>query len=234
MKREIFGPEARILPPDVEAEERRVDAERLPQSGDGSVQVRAPVCVRRAQVEGLRSARVGRMEVTAPGLDHAEALQVVKGERDRAVAARREPDQGTRPAIRNRPEVGVDVGRELLRDGPFPISTRPPVQVLRIRVVIPRRLRGDEDRPAPQAGERVLQEADIAVRLRGRGQSVQEVDNRVAEVAAGVTGGKQHDEAYPPANGSRLERGELGRWAARAIRFQCGLGNSTCRDQRDK
>src|SRR2546429_3937534 len=234
VEREILRPEPSIPPADVEAEEGRVNAERLPQADDGVVQVRAAVAPRRAEVQRLRSTRIRRVEIAAPRLDHTEALQVVKRERDGSVAARREADQRTRPAIRNRPEVGVDVGRELLRDRALPVSARAPIEVLGIRVVISRPLRGNQDRLAPQAGERVLQEADAPVGPRRRRQAVEEVDDRVAEVAADIARRQEYDEMHSPADGLRLKRGELGRWPARATRLQSCLGNGTRRDQRNE
>src|SRR2546430_16015008 len=234
VEREILRPETSIPPADVEAEEGRVNAERLPQGDDGVAQVRAAVAPRRAEVQRLRSTRIRRVEVAAPRLDHAEALKVVKRGRDGSVPARREPDQRTRPAIRNGPEVGVDVGRELLRDRALPVSARAPIEVLGIRVVISRPLRGNQDRLAPQAGERVLQEADAPVGLRRRRQAVEEVDDRVAEVAADIPRRQEYDEMHSPADGLRLKRGELGRWPARATRLQSCLGNGTRRDQRNE
>src|SRR6266480_4591294 len=191
VEREILRPETSIPPADVEAEEGRVNAERLPQADDGVVQVRAAVAPRRAEVQRLRSTRI-------------------------------------------RPEVGVDVGRELLRDRALPVSARAPIEVLGIRVVISRPLRGNQDRLAPQAGERVLQEADAPVGPRRRRQAVEAVDDRVAEVAADIARRQEYDEMHSPADGLRLKRGELGRWPARATRLQSCLGNGTRRDQRNE
>jgi len=125
MKREILRPEASVPTADVEAEEGRLSAESVPQADDGVVQVRAPVTLRRPQVQCLPSARIGRVEITAPRLDHAEALEVVERERDRSVAAGREADESACPAIGDRPEMRVDVSGKLLRDGALPVSTGP-------------------------------------------------------------------------------------------------------------
>src|SRR6266550_9251537 len=103
VEREILRPETSIPPADVEAEEGRVNAERLPQADDGVVQVRAAVAPRRAEVQRLRSARIGRVEVAAPRLDHTEALEVVEREGNRSVPAGREADESACPAIGDRP-----------------------------------------------------------------------------------------------------------------------------------
>src|SRR2546427_9627976 len=91
VEREILRPETSIPPADVEAEEGRVNAEGLPQADDGVVQVRAAVAPRRAEVQRLRSTRIRRVEVAAPRLDHTEALQVVKRERDGSVPPAERP-----------------------------------------------------------------------------------------------------------------------------------------------
>src|SRR5215831_597242 len=106
------------------------------------------------------------MEVAAPRLDDAEVVQVVKGEGDRAVPAGREPDEGAGTPLRDRPEVRIDIGRKLLRDGLLPVASRAPVQVLRVRVVVTRALRSHQDRARAQARKRIAQKADVAVRTR--------------------------------------------------------------------
>src|SRR6185295_3754172 len=113
VKRQILRAEPGIAAADVEAEERRVDAELMPQTGDGVVQVRAAVALSRAKVERLRSAWISRMEVAAPRLDHPEAVQVVECERNGSVPTGGQADDCARPAIRDRAEVAVDVRGEL-------------------------------------------------------------------------------------------------------------------------
>src|SRR4029077_1225212 len=59
---EVVRPEAVVAATDVEAEEGRLSAKSVPQAVNGVVQVRAPVALRRAEVQGLCPARIGRVE----------------------------------------------------------------------------------------------------------------------------------------------------------------------------
>jgi len=166
MQLEILRPEASVSTTDVETEEGRLSVESVPKPVNGVVQVRPSVALRRAQVERLRSARIGRVEVAAPGLDHAEALEVVERKRHRSVPAGREADESARPAIGDRPELRVDVSGKLLRDSPLPISSRTPIEIFGVPVVISGRLRRNKDGLPTQARKGLLQEVDVAVGLR--------------------------------------------------------------------
>jgi hypothetical protein len=235
VKREVLRSEARVAAADVEGEVRRARAESVPKPGDGVVQIRPPVAAGRAEVERRRSLRIGRVEVAAPRLDDPKVVQVVQDERDRAVPARGKPDDGPGASVGDRPIVGVDIGRKLLRDRPLPVAARTPVEVLRVCVVVVGPLGRDQDRLRAKASERVAQEADVSVGVRGRGQAVKEVDDRVATRGVVISGRQQDDEVDASPHGpGRERRAPHRRLAFRALALEGGLSDCPRRDQRDE
>src|SRR5437588_10790674 len=101
---DVLRAEAAILVSDVEGEEcgtpAHVRAERRNQVVD------AP---RRRVRHHAGPARVRRLEVAAPGLDYGERGEVVDGEQDGAVTARREADERAAAPMGDRPVARIDV-----------------------------------------------------------------------------------------------------------------------------
>jgi hypothetical protein len=187
---QVLRAEAAVAAADVEGEEGRPPPEGPPQGPDVRVRACARVRRLRADVERRSAGRVRRVEVTAPGLDDRERLEVVEGEERRAVPAGREPDDRAGPPAADRPEAVVDDARQLLPDRGLPVAAGPPVEVLRVAVAVARGLRRDEDRRPADAVERAAEEVDAAVGPgRGR-QPVEEVDDGVAQAAVREPGGR--------------------------------------------
>src|SRR5439155_931291 len=85
-------------------------------------------------------------EVAAPGLDRAELVEMVEPDQECAVAAGRDAEDRPAAPVRDRAEVRVDPGGQLVRERGLPVAAGPPVQVLRIGVAVPIALRGDQER----------------------------------------------------------------------------------------
>src|SRR5262249_60744099 len=103
---------------------------RGPRGGGGFVEFRGAVWAGGPRVEGGGSRRICGVEVTAPGLDDAEVVEVVKRERARAVPAGGEPDEGAGAPVADRPGVRVDVPGKLLRNRLLPVAPPSPAEVL--------------------------------------------------------------------------------------------------------
>ena len=132
------------------------------------------------------------MEVTAPGLDDREPIQVMERDEHRAVPTRGQADDRARAAVAKSPEVPVHVGRHLARDRGLPAAPGAPVEVFRIGVVVSRALWCNDDRTAAALVERVPEEVDPAEGGRPGRQAVQEVHHRIPQVA-GLVAGREVD-----------------------------------------
>src|SRR5205085_3857627 len=143
---DVLGAEAPVAAADVEGEERRPPAERLPQRPDVGVGAGTGVRGGGAHVERRGAGRVRGMEVAAPGLDDGERLEVVEGEERRAVAAGREADDRPPAPTPDRPEGPVDEPWQLAPHRRLPVAAGAPVEVLGVAVRVAGALRGDEDR----------------------------------------------------------------------------------------
>src|SRR5207302_7120445 len=75
----VLGTEALVPAADVEGEEGRAELECAPQLPDERMGARATFRRARPELERRRSRRVGRVLVTAPGLDRREVREMVEG-----------------------------------------------------------------------------------------------------------------------------------------------------------
>ena len=131
--------------------------------------------------------------------------EVVHAEDDRAVAARREPDEGAALTRGDRPEVRVDVVDEVVRDVGLPVPAGAPVQVLGVRVSAAGTLRLDEDRGLPAASRSPASHLFPAYVVETGGQAVQEVDDRIARRSALVARRQEDERVHPAVESRRME-----------------------------
>src|SRR6267143_4858593 len=104
MELAVLLAEACVATTDVEGEERRPLCEPALQGLDEGVRVGVRVRTCGAKIEAAVSGRVGRMEVSAPGLHHGEGREMVEREDDRAVAPCRKAHDRSALSPPDRPE----------------------------------------------------------------------------------------------------------------------------------
>ena len=144
---------------------------------------------------------------------------------DRSVTAGRESDDRPASPRADRAEMGVHIAHDVAGDRGLPVSARPPVQVLGIRVVVAGALGRDDDRAATARCQRAGQEVGASERARYSGQPVQEVDDGIALPASRIVGRKIDDKAQASGHGGRVDR---------ALDLQQPFAASSCVARHDK
>ena len=212
MELDVLGQEAVVAGAYVEREQRRPSPEKALQLRNHRMRARARVRCRRAEIERVPAARIGRVEVPAPRLDHRERAEVVQRDDRGAVTAGGQSDKGAPAPVRDRPEVRVDVVRQLARERGLPVAAYAPVEVFRIAVSIPGALRRDDDRAPPRCDEDALEPGrHPSIRARTGRKAVQEVDDRIACVRRRVSGRECDLEVQRAVQSTRVERALDGR-----------------------
>ena len=111
---------------------------------------------------------IGRVEVPAPGLDHAEVAKMVQREKHRPIAAGGKTHDRATATVRQRPVVRIHIAREVARNRRLPVPPLSPVQVLAVPVAVPGTLRRDQDRVTADRTQSIPEETDAAIRKRRR------------------------------------------------------------------